>query len=73
MLNNKWCCVVLVPFLLVCERGDGVAADLHEAAALPQPGLPGVAKVLHLGDQAVVLDMESQLAQLIPPEKQYCC
>ena len=57
-----------VDHLLVCEGADRVFADLHQPAALSQPSLPGVAEVLHLCDQAVVLDVEAQLAQLVPPQ-----
>ncbi len=58
-----------IDHLLVGERGDGVAADLDEPAALAQAGLPGVAEVLHLGDEAVVLHVEPELPQLVPPRK----
>ena len=57
-----------VHHLLVGQRADRVFADLHQPAALSQPGLPGVAEVLHLRDEAVVLDVEAQLAQLVPPQ-----
>ncbi len=58
-----------IDHLLVGERGDGVAANFDEPAALSQTRLPGVAEVLHLGDEAVVLHVEPELAQLVPPRK----
>ncbi len=58
-----------IDHLLVGERGDRVAADLDEPAALAQAGLPGVAEVLHLGDEAVVLHVEPELPKLVPPRK----
>ena len=36
-----------VHHLLVGQGAHRVFADLHQSAALPQPSLPGVAKVLH--------------------------
>ena len=57
-----------VHHLLVCEGTHRVLADLYQPAALPQACLPGVAEVLHLRDQAVVLDVEPELAELVPPE-----
>ena len=57
-----------VDHLLVGESAHRVFTDLHQPAALSQPGLPGVAEVLHLRDEAVVLDVEAQLAQLVPPQ-----
>ena len=61
-----------VDHLLVGEGGDGMAADLDKAAALTEARLPGVAKVLHLRDEAVVLHVEAELAQLVPPATQKC-
>ena len=50
----------------MCQCGDRMFADLHQSAALPQPGLPGVTEVLHLGDQPVVLHVKPKLTQLVP-------
>ena len=55
-------------YLLVAAARDGLLVDLDEAAALPQPRLPRVPEVLHLRDQPVVLDVEPELPQLVPPQ-----
>ena len=59
-----------VDHLLVRERGHGHLADLHQAASLPQAGLPGVPVRLHLGHDALVVDVETQLAQAVAPQRQ---
>ena len=41
---------------------------LNESAALPEPRLPCVAEVLHFCDESVMLNVESQLAHLVPAE-----
>ena len=51
--------------LLVTQGGDRVLVDFDEAAALSEASLPGVAEVLHLSDEAVVLHVETELAELI--------
>ena len=51
--------------LLVTQGRHRVLVDLHQPGSLPEAGLPGVAEVLHLGDEAVVLNVEAQLAKLV--------
>lgn len=57
-----------VDHLLVRERRHGNLADLHQPAALPQAGLPGVTVRLHLGHDALVVDVEAQLAEPVPAQ-----
>jgi len=58
-----------VDHLLVGERGHRHLADLHQAAAGPQPRLPGVAVQLHLGHDALEVDVEAQLAQGVAAQR----
>ena len=45
------------------------ATDFRESGShLSEPSLPGVSEVLHLGDEAVVLHVEAELAQLVAPQ-----
>ena len=57
-----------VDHLLVGQGAHGVLADLHQPASLSETRLPGVAKVLDLGDEAVVLDVEAELTKLVSTE-----
>lgn len=57
-----------VDHLLVGERGDGHLADLHQPAALPQPRLPGEAEGLHVGHDALEVDVETELPEAVPPQ-----
>lgn len=50
------------------EGSDGHLADLHQSAALPQPCLPGEAKGLHVGHDALEVDVETELAEAIPTQ-----
>lgn len=52
-----------VDHLLVRQRGHSHLANLHQSAALPEPGLPGVTIGLHLSNNALKVDMEAQLAK----------
>jgi len=54
-----------VDHLLVGERGHRHLADLHQPAALPQARLPGEAEGLHVGHDALEVDVEAQLAQAV--------
>ena len=49
-----------------CDHGH--LADLHQPAALPQAGLPGKPIILHLGHGPVILHVEAQLPQPVPPQ-----
>lgn len=62
-----------VDHLLVGERGDGHLADLHQPAALPQPGLPGEAKGLHVSHDALKVDVEAELAEAVPSQDHLGC
>ena len=61
-----------VDHLLVRQRGHRHLANLHQSAALPEPGLPGVAVGLHLSDDALKVNVEAQLAQGVPPQGHLC-
>lgn len=52
-----------VDHLLVRQRRHCHLADLHQSAALPEAGLPGVTVRLHLCHDALEIDVEAQLAQ----------
>ena len=43
-------------------------ADLHKTTTLAQSSLPSVTKVFNLRDEPVVLDVEPELTQLVPPQ-----
>lgn len=58
-----------VNHLLVGEGRDGHLADLHQPAALPQPGLPGEAEGLHVGHDALEVDVEAELAEAVPAQR----
>ena len=58
-----------VDHLLVGQRGHRHLADLHQAAAGPQPRLPGVPVELHLRHDALKVDVEAQLAQGVAPQR----
>lgn len=57
-----------VDHLLVGQRGHRHFANLHQPAALPEPGLPGVTIGLHLGNDALEVNVEAQLAQCVTPQ-----
>lgn len=57
-----------VNHLLMGEGSDSHLADLHQSAALPQPRLPGVAKGLHVGHDALKVDMETELSEAVPTQ-----
>lgn len=62
-----------VDHLLVGESSDGHLADLHQSAALPQPGLPGEAEGLHVGHDALKVDVEAELAEAVPTQGHLWC
>lgn len=55
-----------VNHLLVSEGSNGHLADLHQSAALSQSCLPGETKGLHVGYDALEIDVEAELAEAIP-------
>lgn len=57
-----------VNHLLMGESSDSHLADLHQSAALPQPCLPGEAKGLHVGHDALKVDVETELAEAVPTQ-----
>ena len=57
-----------VNHLLMSESSDGHLADLHQSAALPQPCLPGEAKGLHVGHDALEVYVETKLAEAVPTQ-----
>lgn len=61
-----------VDHLLVRQRGHRHFAYLHQSAALPEPSLPGVAVGLHLGNNALKVDMKAQLAQGVTAQGHLC-
>ncbi|TNN87282.1 hypothetical protein EYF80_002484 [Liparis tanakae] len=61
-----------VDHLLVRQRGHRHFAYLHQSAALPEPRLPGVAVGLHLGHNALEVDVEAQLAQGVAAQGHLC-
>lgn len=61
-------CAQQVDHLLMGESSDGHLADLHQPAALPQPCLPGEAKGLHVGHDALKVNMETELAEAVPTQ-----
>ncbi len=50
------------------EGSDSHLADLHQSAALPQPCLPGEAEGLHVGHDALEVDVETELAEPVPTQ-----
>lgn len=62
-----------IDHLLVRKRRHRHLADLHQSAALPESGLPGVTVGLHLGYDALEVDVEAQLAQGVAPQGHLCC
>lgn len=61
-----------VDHLLVGQRGHGHFANLHQPAALPEPGLPGVAVGLHFCYDALEVDVKAQLAQGVAAQGHLC-
>lgn len=57
-----------VDHLLVGEGGHRHLADLHQPAALPQSRLPGKAERLHVGHDALEVDVEAELAEAVAPQ-----
>lgn len=57
--------------LLVSQRSDSHLADLHQSAALPQPCLPGEAEGLHVGHDALEVDMKAKLAKAVPAQSHF--
>lgn len=64
-------CPKQVNHLLVGQRGHGHFADLHEAAALAEAGLPSKAERLHVGHDPLEVHVEAQLAQPVPPQSDF--
>ena len=58
-------CAEEVDDLVVGEGDGGHLADLHQSTPFAQPHLPGKAVGLHVGHNALWLDMEAQLTQTI--------
>lgn len=54
------------------QGGHRHLADLHQPAALPEPGLPSVPIGLHLSDDALEVDMKAQLAQGVAAQGHLC-
>lgn len=73
--DNLHChrCPEQINHLLMAQGGHGHLADLHQAAALAQPRLPCVAVGLHVCHNALVVHMETQLAQAIPAQGHLHC
>lgn len=61
-----------VDHLLVGQRGHRHLANLHEPAALPEPRLPSITVGLHLGNDALKVDMKTQLAQGVTAQGHLC-
>ena len=61
-------CAQQVNHLLVGESSDSHLADLHQPAALPQPRLPGEAEGLHVGHDALKVDVKTELAEAVPTQ-----
>lgn len=61
-----------VDHLLVGQRGHCHLANFHQSAALPEPGLPSVTIGLHLGNDALEVDVETQLAQCVTAQGHLC-
>lgn len=62
-----------VDHLLMRQRCHRHLAYLHQSAALPEPGLPSKTVRLHLSNDALKVDMKSQLAQSISSQGHLCC
>lgn len=62
-----------VNHLVVGQCDHGHLADFHQPAALPEAGLPGKPIVLHLGHGPVVLHVEAQLPESVPPQGHVHC
>lgn len=62
-----------VDHLLMRQRGHRHLADLHQSAALPEPSLPSVTVGLYLSNNALKVDMESQLPEGITAQGHLCC
>lgn len=61
-----------VDHLLVGQRGHRHLANLHQSAALSEPGLPSVTVGLHLGNDALEVDVETQLTQRVAAQGHLC-
>lgn len=66
-------CAQQVNHLLMGESSDSHLADLHKPAALPQSCLPGEAKGLHIGHDALEVDVETKLAEAVPSQSHLWC
>lgn len=62
-------CAQQVDHLLVGESGHDHLADLHQPAALPESGLPGEAEGLHVGHDALKVDVEAELAEAVATQR----
>lgn len=62
-----------VDHLLVGESRHHNLADLHQPAALPEPRLPGEAEGLHVGHDALEVDVEAELTEAIASQCHLRC
>lgn len=51
-----------IDHLLMAQGGHCYLADLHQAAALPQTRLPGIAVGLYIRHDTLIVDVEAKLS-----------